>query len=143
MVGPYVVKQWVNDNNYVVKMERKKERIFHVNSMKQYTEREGEAFLISVVSEEEDDSAELLTFPLKRTEEPDNASLGPNLSKQQTRKLQAFLQKPYTVLSDKPGSTSLVSCQIPTSSMQPVRVPQYPLPHSKEVIVEKEVQEML
>ena len=79
--GPYVVKQRVNDNNYVVEMERKKERIFHVNSMKQYIEREGEAFLISVVSEEEDDPAELPTFPLNRTEEPGKTSLGPNLSK--------------------------------------------------------------
>ena len=35
--GPYVVKQWVNDNNYVIEMEKKKERIFYVNSIKQCT----------------------------------------------------------------------------------------------------------
>ena len=74
--GPCIVKLRFNHNNYLVEVSRKKEHISHINSMKQYIERTGEACLISVVNEEEDDLAELPTLPLQKTENPDNVMLG-------------------------------------------------------------------
>ena len=67
----------------IVEMEKKNERVFQVNTIKQCMEKEGEAFINTTVSGEEYNNTAVLTTSLpghERTKEPDNASLGHHLT---------------------------------------------------------------
>jgi hypothetical protein len=140
--GPFPIVEKFNATNYTVKTA-KKIKMCHVNHIKSYVQREETICLISVVAESEEDTPIVPTPSLKQTENISSVSFAPELSKKRLSDVKKVLYKNSEVFSDRPGNTKLATCSIPTGNNEPTRVNQYPLPHSKQKIINDEVSKML
>lgn len=148
--GPFQVIERKNDVDYVIDVFGKN-KIFHINMLKKYEEREvTEPQQVSVVAElhenlpeEEDEVKQMPILSLYRTQFSTDVKLSPHLTAEQVQNVQALFQEYADIFSDLPGKTALVECSLRLTSNKPVHVPQYPIPLALQERVEKEVQEML
>ena len=145
--GPHLILKKINEVDYVIRIG-KKEKIYHVNLIKKYHERqneEGEEEIMVVVPEEPDVefvSGAIPAMPLTQTESYDDAIISDELSQNQKKQVQDLLKKHQKTMSDLPGTTQLVECTLQLTTEEPIRVNQYPLPLSQIKVVEEEVREM-
>ena len=150
--GPFVVTKKVNPVDYKVRIKGK-EKTYHLNLMKLYHERAEQEAQVSVIVHEElheEDSKhqavyyerDVPSMPLKQTEDYRNIKVADSLNGDQKRELDKLVGKSKKVFSDLPGSTELEECCFKLTTKEPVRVSQYPLPHSQQKTVIEEVATM-
>ena len=145
--GPYPVEKKINAVDYLINIDGK-QRVYHINLLKRYHERQPEEREhIAVVIQEERDT-ELQTegiplIPLKETEDYRDIDMAKSLTKQQKKDLNRLVNEHKPVFTDLPGDTHLAECKVNLLTKEPVRVQQYPLAHSQTETIKKEVQQML
>ena len=144
--GPFEVKRQTSRVDYVI-LIKGKEKLYHLNLVKKYIEREEQTERISVVVHEDHEmeistGSEIPLFPLKQTENYTDVRYAPTLPAEKIRQLQQVVEKHQEALSDLPGHTKIEECSIKLDTTKPVRVAQYPIPHSQLETVKKEVKEM-
>jgi hypothetical protein len=153
-LGPYEVIRRVRDNDYLLKVGRK-EKLYHANLLKAYVERERVAtvaVMSAVVTQEADEeagtepylkSSAIPLLPLEAKEGPGDVNINPNLSPLRQDELRRLCEGFKPVLTDLPLMTDLGECGLSMTTMEPVRVRQFPLPHSQVETVKTEVKAML
>ncbi|KAL8598384.1 hypothetical protein ACOMHN_032661 [Nucella lapillus] len=143
--GPFPVIRKVNQVDYVIRIKGK-EKVYHLNLIKKYNERETTQEQISVVihEEEEEDlkTGTIPLMPLKQMEDAKDIRYAEVLTHVQTKQLQQVVERHKNVFSDLPGKTTLAECEIRVQTETPVRVAQYPLPHSQMKVVKEEIAQM-
>lgn len=151
--GPYDVIDRRNDVDYIVDLGHKR-KIFHINMLKKYEERNPPTIHpVSAAAEldstsldietPEEDSVELPSVSLHRTQCATDVKLASSLSEVQAEEVRGLLQEFEGIFSDLPGKTTFTECALRLTSNEPIHIPQYPIPFSLRESVEKEVQEML
>ena len=126
-----------------------KEKTYHINLLKEYHEREpkaGEEFVAVVMQEEDHEdymTDHIPLIPLQQTEDTSHVNYGPHLTRKQKEELQKIVEQNKKCVTDLPGETNLVTCELKLTSPYPVKVHQYTVPHSQIETVEKEVEQML
>lgn len=149
--GPYEVKERCGPCDYRVQAGNKL-KVYHANLLKKFVERDPPIARISVVIEEVDPSetvdfqdqrSSIPLVPLVAEEGPEDVVLGENLNHKERGDMQKLVHEFGHRFTDVPGSTNLEECEIVLLSEEPVRVRQYPLPHSAVESIREEIQAML
>ncbi|KAL8604923.1 hypothetical protein ACOMHN_028551 [Nucella lapillus] len=156
--GPFRILERVGDWDYRIKVGSK-DRLYHANLLKAYVRREDEsanschatscAGVSPVVVEEPDPqnaptySPNIPTIALVAEETWQDVKLGPDLTPEQQREARQLCEEFQDVLTDLPLRCQLGTCELELDTSGPIRVKQYPLPHSQEETIRKEVQTML
>ncbi|XP_076469672.1 uncharacterized protein LOC143300003 [Babylonia areolata] len=144
--GPYLVIGKKGLNDYIVKV-KEREKLYHINLLKKYTDRtEENRKAATVVVEEEPEevgytSSEIPLLPLQAEEGPEDVNLDPQ-NADMHQELREVCSEFSDVLTDVPLLTTLDECEVVMSTDKPIRTPQYPLPHATRDII-KEVDNML
>lgn len=157
--GPYLVtgRKEGTVNDYYVEKDGKT-KLYHINMLKRYLERETVAVNSMTVEVEEenregstDDSDEefgaehLLCDNLV----PENSAtyrdchVNEQLSHQQRQEVWELLQKYESCFSNEPGSTTLIEHVIELTTDEPVRVKPYPVSYAMQDQVKKEVESLI
>ncbi|KAL8591322.1 hypothetical protein ACOMHN_041663 [Nucella lapillus] len=152
--GPYQIVKRINDVDYVVFIGDK-ERVYHINLLKKYHERdsaatsqpEEEKTHVAVVVEETEESDlktdHIPVIPLREMKTYQDVQYSEEISTTQRSTLSQMVKDHKTAFTDLPGSTYLAECEIKLITNEPTRVHQYPLPHSQTKTVKEEVNQML
>ncbi|XP_070184094.1 uncharacterized protein [Littorina saxatilis] len=160
--GPYKIVDRVGSCNYRVQMGNKV-KVYHANLLKLYVERtasdvpdgaaarsaepaeEEVAIVMHEMSDSEDgglNTDKIPLIPLAPKEKWDDVVINAELSVEKQKDLRNLCRSHQKALSDMPGSCQLEECEIKLSTSEPVRVKQYPIPHSQRETIKKEVQTM-
>ena len=146
--GPYTVTQKTSPVDYKIKVDGK-EKTYHVNLLKEYLERKTaeEDEVVAVVMQEEGDDEyqthKIPLIPLQSSEGIKDVKIGPALDEKQRSQIKQVIKQNECIITDLPGNTNLVTCELKLTTDQPVRVHQYPVPYSQMDKVEEEVDQML
>ncbi|XP_076434617.1 uncharacterized protein LOC143274631 [Babylonia areolata] len=126
-------------------------RLYHANLLKRYTRREECSAAVApvVIEETEDDHAgsfssqRIPLLHLQAEETWKDVSVHTNLTSSQQREIMDICQSASSVLTDLPLRCTVGECELVLEDITPVRVRQYPLPHSQYDVIREEVQSML
>ena len=143
--GPYPVVRKVGDVNYEVKLTdgRRRNRIFHVNMLREWHSPSAASFLAEeVLGEGPDDPDDVVLWDGSGAADGEHPVICSNLSPAQRTELGRILQEFADVQSSRPGRTQITECCIRTGTASPIRLPPYRLPHAYRDIVKKELEEM-
>ena len=168
--GPFPVKGKFNEVDYIIKIKGK-EKPYHINNLKRYfarpeTEQTMCLFDCSLIYEknnsptstnivattihEMDDLAvefgneRIVPLPrAERNETFEDVKLGPELGLDEKSQLRDLIQMYDDTLSDVPGSTHTIECEIKLTTSDPVRSRPYPVPYAVRETIAKEVSSML
>jgi hypothetical protein len=142
-----------------------KTKLFHANMLKKYVPRQEtqdetvnvaggilETVCIAVIDTREDGDIDDMTDhmeddvstpPCQGKETVQDVKVSDSLTEQQEREVRDLLEEFSGVLTELPGCTPLAEHDIRTTTNEPVRVKQYPLPFSMTESIKDEVKEML
>ena len=163
--GPYTVVERVNSFDYKIKVG-KMTRMYHINLLREYHERDKMLQQEPVLEEEEEDEHVAIVvediedtendyfadpdsqghIPIpstKRTEDGRNVHISEKLNRGQRRDIEDACREFDNNLTDVPKATTLETCVIKVTEKKPVYVKPRPIPHSQVDVVEREVKEML
>ncbi|XP_076451106.1 uncharacterized protein LOC143286993 [Babylonia areolata] len=148
--GPYRVIERVGDWDYRIAVKGTP-RLYHANLLKRYTRREECSAAVApvVIEETEDDhtgsfsSQGIPLLPLQAEETWKDVSVHTNLTSSQKQEIMGICQSASGVLTDLPLRCTVGECELVLEDITPVRVRQYPLPHSQYDVIREEVQSML
>ncbi|XP_070194787.1 uncharacterized protein [Littorina saxatilis] len=167
--GPYVVTEKVNQFDYRVKVGTK-QKVYHINLMKEYQERDIVTRDVAVVTpeeEEEEEAEEHIAVVIEeddtmnddifqidtqkmipllettRTEDVTSVNFCKELSRERTKEAKAICSAFSKNLTDVPITTNLEKCRIELTEKKPVFVRPRPIPHAMVKTVEDEIDEML
>ena len=162
--GPFEVIKVMNKVDYRINMKGK-EKTFHANMLKQYNERSADdgssdkgilAVVCSAVIEDSEDrkldNADVdwvdEKIPLECLSRVGNESkkdvdVCKELSPEQREQVDMVLEEFADVLTDIPGTTSLVEHDIKLNTSEPIRFKGYPIPYQSVATVNEEVSKML
>eukprot|EP00745_Piridium_sociabile_P033382 TRINITY_DN571_c0_g1_i10.p1 TRINITY_DN571_c0_g1~~TRINITY_DN571_c0_g1_i10.p1 ORF type:complete len:1565 (+),score=261.65 TRINITY_DN571_c0_g1_i10:102-4796(+) len=155
--GPFMIRERVGDWDYRVQVGNKV-RLFHANLLKTYERREATpardqaiaaAGLAPVVIEEQDEntapnlSPNIPVIPLVAEETWRDVHMGEQLTREQTQEARNLCKEFQDVLTDLPLRCTIGQCELVLDTESPIRVKQYPLPHSQEETIKHEIQSML
>lgn len=132
---------------------RKKEKIYHINLLKQWQESNA-ALLAMQGEEEEDQDADIPTteadgveegiYPLQdRVPDIKMNEIGPGLTEEQHKDLEELVGEFPTLFQEKPGRTTLTQHEITVGDAAPIRQKPYRIPYSQRDVVKKELEGML
>ena len=157
--GPYEVLEKVGELDDKIKI-KDKVKMFHINMLKSYVEREdgvvvsdtesnsgdrrGRCAMISIVDEEimkSEDGQELLVPPTGEDHETyGHMHISSDLTKEQAREITTLLSKYLQVLTDVPGCTNVLEYQIKVTSNDPIKMKSYPVPYAMIDQVDSEIE---
>lgn len=134
--SPYPITQKKSDVTYEVDMtdRKKRKRIVHVNSLKQWNSPVPAVLHVSDWSEAE---------PLTWNEVPTEETCPSHLTTAQQKDLAKLKEEFADVISDIPGKTELVEHRIETGDANPIRLPPYRIPQALRETLREEIREML
>ncbi|CAC5398266.1 unnamed protein product [Mytilus coruscus] len=163
--GPFCIVEKMGDLDYRIDVRaRGKIKLFHVNMLKLYVEREPTNMCISapehkvsfvatvsVIDLENEDTDEVDNYESELIETPpavDNETLrdvhiNEALNANEIVKVQCLLDQFSYVLTDIPGRTNVLQHDIKLTSDDPVRFKPYPIPNAMLETVNKEVDKMI
>lgn len=148
--GPFVVLERMGKVDYKIKFSANKEKIFHVNMLKQYRYYERSelpvvGFVTVIENDDDDETAKNLDqCQLQQQEETImNVNINPQLNTLQRKDIENLLVEFSDVFSSKPGLTDLVQHEINLTSEKVVRSRPYPVPFALRQQVDREIHEML
>lgn len=161
--GPYIVEEKVNDFDYRIKVG-KHTKIYHINLLREYKEREdllvpegdineeGDEHVAIVVEDIETkdayndgeyDTAHIVIPSTKQTETVKDIRFGPELNKKELRECEEIFNEFSDNLTDKPLQTNLEEFSMKLTEEKPVYIRPRPIPHSQVALMEKEVDDMI
>ncbi|KAK7109283.1 hypothetical protein V1264_013350 [Littorina saxatilis] len=169
--GPYEVIEKINRCDYRIQIGSKR-KVYHINLMKEYVEREHENHIDATASSEDDPEVDPVedehvavvieedntmdddifqadaqrTLPLLetvRSENVDHVQFSEKLSEQKKKEVSEICQEFEGNFTDVPLTTNLERAQIRVSETKPVFVRPRPIPHAMVKTVEEEIDEML
>ncbi|XP_060073585.1 uncharacterized protein LOC132553365 [Ylistrum balloti] len=156
--GPYGIVERKGPMDYVVSVDGR-EKVLHANLLRRYVQREGtglsEAGVLNAVCssviegdsggiEEELPSTDCFNIPTPvRTETVEDVQVSELLTSKQKVEMKTLLEEFSDVLSDVPGRTNLVVHDIRTTTNEPVRAKNYPIPYNLKETIREEVEKML
>ena len=169
--GPYKIVERTSDWDYKIRVGSKV-KLYHANLLRRYHRRDapaaavgccavqnqereqpdvvehavGAAGLAPVVVHEEElpnVSADIPVIHLVAEETWKDVKLGDKLTSAQRNEVLKLCEQYADILTDLPLRCKLGQCELQLEDKTPVRVRQYPLPHSQEETIKKEVQSML
>ena len=138
--GPYEVLRRIGKVDYLVATpeRRKRETIFHINMLRKWNEPASVGYLVTDVTDGEDE-LEMLMWDGGEEGEP---QIGGQLTGGQRKELANLLRQYEDVLTRIPGCTNLAQHTIETGDSRPIRLPPYRLPHAYRDAVRRELEEM-
>ena len=144
--GPFSVIEKMSPTNYKVKVGNK-EKLYHVNLLKRFIERTPTdtppSLTTIAVAGDVVEPSHIVECPISSTETHRDVSISPDIASSEKQAVQALLASYSDVLTDRPGRTSLERFSMKLLDDGPIKVKNYPLPHAKADVVEKEVAELL
>jgi hypothetical protein len=162
--GPYVVTEKINRFDYRIQIGTK-QKVYHINLIKEYQERanleelsigdieeEQEDFVAVVIEEDNtmnddifqvDDQKTIPSLETIRSEDETDIHFCGELNDEQKEEAKKICQKFSSNLTDVPITTNLETCTIKVTEEKPVYVRPRPIPHAMVNTVEEELQEML
>lgn len=142
--GPFAVLRQYNDADYEIDAGGKT-KLFHINMLKKYEERQPISAFVAAVNIIEDgtDSEEIPFFSAKQEQTFEDICVFPGLTPEQRQQVHSLCSQFHDIFSDLPGKTDLVECKLNVTSATPVHVRQYPVPFAFQEPIENEVQDML
>ena len=148
--GPYIVTEVVNKQDYRIKMGDV-EKVFNVNMMKQYVERQNVGCVCTSSKNplEEDDSEgsedgdKIVFVTSRQSENYSNVHIDDNLNDQQKFQVGHLLKQYNDVLTDVPGRTDVIQHDIKLTSTEPIRTRNYPIPFKSQKVLDLEVDKLL
>jgi hypothetical protein len=148
--GPFKVEEQVRRNDFRIKMGNKT-KIFHINMLKQYHERNKEQDVeVQVVATavvepaETTEEEELLAMPNTSSKENyTDVHIGPELTTDQEKELRELIKSYKHIFTELPGCTTLEKHNVVLTTDAPVRSRPYPLPYAMREIVQQEIDTML
>lgn len=160
--GPFTVEEKVNSFDYKVKVGRTT-KIYHINLLKEYHERdkvlwqgptpEEEEEHVAIVVEDIEEDGDYFTdtdaqkhIPTPSTKQAEfvkDVHVSEKLKPEQRKEIMEACQEFSDNFTDVPKQTTLEKCRIQVTDPKPVFVKPRPIPHSQVPVVEKEVKEML
>lgn len=153
--GPYEVIKRISKVNYSI-MIKGQLKVFHINMLKQYHEREEDcnAFMVAAVAviyedDVNDQSEENVELPnveipsIKQTEDYTLVYINDSLPHDKIEQIRLLLKENKDVLTDMPGKSVIGNHSIHVYNKEPINLKPYPLPLQSEQIVIDEVKKML
>ncbi|XP_064649953.1 uncharacterized protein LOC135501648 [Lineus longissimus] len=150
--GPFTITEVVGDMDYRLNVHGKV-KTFHANMLKEFIARPEQAATVAVVDDDdewEQDGQVCGRLPALHprllcpsSETVKDVHVSDKLSTSQKQQVEELLTSFSDVLSDQPGQTTLIEHDIKTTTDNPVRVKQYPLPYSMQSTIIKEMETML
>ena len=141
--GPYKIAEKVGVTDYRIKVGNRL-RLFHVNMLRMYTEREPTVCAITSVLDSVDCPELKMEVPGGKSEETfHDVVSSTELDSIHSDQLQSLVQEFGKMFSDVPGLTNLEEHAIQLTSTKPIRRKPYPTPYSKVGEIEMEVKKML
>jgi hypothetical protein len=162
--GPYEVLEKVGELDYKITINSKV-KMFHINMLKSYVEREdevvvsdkesnsrdrrGRCAMISIVDEEimkSEDGQELVVHVPTTGEDHETyeqVHISSELTKEQAREITIVLSNYPQVLTDVPGCTNVLEYEIKVTSNDPIKLKSYPVPYAMIDQVDSETEKML
>ena len=151
--GPYEITEVINKMDYKINIAGKT-KIYHANLLKLYLERQEAAPVQTVgiaVIEAEDhldegavDDEQLLDISnLSGDETYHDVKYNPLLTDRQKKEAKALVREFQHIFTETPGTTHLAEHHIETTTNEPVRVKQYPVPYAVQSTIDEEVSKML
>ena len=131
-----------------------KTKIYHANLLKRYLERQDadqvQTVGIAVIEAENqaeegavDDEQLLDISNLSGNETYQDVRYNPLLTDRQKKEAKALVREYKHIFTETPGTTHLVEHRIETTTNEPVRVKQYPVPYAVQSNIDEEVSKML
>lgn len=157
--GPFDVTAKENENDYRIDMNGKS-RLYHINMLKEYVERENqdeeheddaietkgilyEYANAAVIEPDEPDESELLLLESGQKETWRDVDINPGLETNQIAQVRSLVEEFKDIFTDLPRITNLGVHEIHLTTNEPVRSKPYPLPHAMRVQLSKEIDTML
>ena len=156
--GPYKVTAKENENDYRIDMNGKS-RLYHINMLKEYVERENEIgeqsqndrdensvyeFVSAAVKEpEEQDEAELTLFEKGQTESYRDIDINPDLNDVERLQVEQLIEEFQDIFTDRPRVTNLGEHEMNLAAAEPIRSKPYPPPHAMRAQLSSEIDSML
>ena len=156
--GPYKVIARENENDYRIEMKGKS-RLYHVNMLKEYTERVDktneqaqveidenntfECVSAAVIEPEEQDEAELDLFETGQTESFRDVDVNPDLNENERLQVLELIEEFQDIFTDRPRITNLGLHEINLTADEPIRSKPYPLPHAMRAQLSSEIDSMI
>ena len=155
--GPFVVIERVGTTDYRLQLPSGP-KIFHINMLKQYFEREDAhegnlakpaledpEIVASAVLEESDSDPLEVQLPSRTGDKRETISdvhVCPELSETKQAEIRQLLEEFNDIFSDLPGLTQVVEHKILLTDHNPIRCKPYPIPFALREAVKSEVEEM-
>jgi len=152
--GPCKISGKMNALDYVINVNGKN-KIFHINLLRKYHEREVEnsipeevALAIAVVGGDEDDESYfednnlLEALNMKPTETWKDVKIDESLNDIQQTEVKRLLSEFRDIFNILPGESKCGSHSIKLRTDEPIHVKQYPVPYAKNEIIKKEIENM-
>ena len=129
--GPYRVLEKVNQVDYRIEFDKKRQKVLHINNLKLYMVREAAVLRVSIVAEDfsEDDSTRMKMEGY--CEDFDR------------KKLPLLLEKYPDVVSDVPGKTDVATLDIKTGDSSPLASKPYRVPDVLKSDVREEITKLV
>ena len=140
--GPYTVTRQVSDTDYEVDTgkSRKRLRVYHVNLLRQWRDRDEMCMHIQSDTLYGDTND---WMPPTGTETYRDISVSETLTTEQRTPLLTLLQAHEELFTDQPSRTTLVEHTVDVADAQPIRLPAYRLPQTSVQVVREELDKML
>ena len=144
--GPFKVIEPIGINDYRIEIGDNV-KIFHINMLRKYTERNPDDIAASfsiLETNAEEDNTDIDFMPNTSSDDSSwrDVIIGSILSTSQTQELTSLLSQYSEIFSDIPGCTDLVTHSIELSDDTPIRLKPYPIPFSKGETFDEEVRKM-
>ena len=151
--GPFLVKQQVRDNNYIIDVKGC-HRTYHAKLLRRYYQRNEapepkvgilQCAVATVVEEESEYGEEprLETPNLNQTETSETVVINEELDEQQKEELKKLLHDYEDVMTDVPGRTHVYKYGLTLTSTIPIRKKPYPVPQALKATLREEITAML
>jgi transposase InsO family protein len=146
--GPYQVLERIGDWDYRI-LIRGKSKTFHANLLKQYVKREDANVAHVVADQGEPEEVPLHPqggiplIPLQAEEDVKDVRFAQDLPADSQEEIRKLCEDYFIIFTDLPLHSTKGECEVVVETDVPVRVTQYPLPHSQEETVKQEVEQML
>ena len=121
---------------------QRKNRILHVNMLREWHSPSAASFLAEEVVDEAPDEADDVVLWDGTEDDTEQPLISACLEPPQRTELDKLLQEFGDVLSSRPGKTQIAECRINTGTATPIQLPPYRLPHAYRDIVKAELEEM-
>ncbi|CAM1295897.1 Uncharacterised protein r2_g521 [Pycnogonum litorale] len=146
--GPFPVVEQVGENDFQI-MVNNKVRTYHANMLKRYLVRDENserACVAKVVTECESEGCEKystqLDYPSVNEESWKDVKIDASCSEEQKKDVKELLLRYQDILTDKPGRTDLLNCEINVREECPFRKRSYPVPYAMREEINSEIVNM-